>query len=141
MGPVAVVSRWAGRGRLRGLGALAAVMLMLAGCASRESRYADANEQGLSDAGFQKRLADTPAKQAHLQTLIQRKILVYKVRDTLVYVWADAKYCQCLYVGNEAQFQKYERLGFEQKLGQERRTAAEETEAASLFSETWGAGY
>ena len=126
---------------IRGLGALLAVTLLLAGCASRERRYADANEQGLAAAGFRQRLADTPEKRAHLQTLIQRKILVYKVQDRLVYVWADAKLCQCLYVGNEAQFQKYERLGLEQKLEQERRTTAEENEAASLFSQTWGPGY
>lgn len=130
-----------GRGPLRSLGALLTVTLLLAGCASRESRYADANEKGLTAAGFQKRLADTPAKRAHLQTLIQRKILVYKVQDRLVYVWADAKFCQCLYLGDEAQFQKYERLGLEQKLEQERRTTAEENEAASLFSQTWGPGY
>ena len=129
------------RGGLLGLGALVALMLVLGGCASRERRYADANEQGLAAAGFQQRLADTPEKRAHLQTLIQQKILVYKVQDRLVYVWADAKICQCLYVGNEEQFQKYERLGFEQKLEQERRTAAEENEAASLFSQTWGLGY
>jgi len=123
------------------LGALLVAMLLLAGCASRERRYADANEQGLAAAGFQQRLADTPEKRAHLQALTQRRILVYKVRDRLVYVWADAAICQCLYVGNEAQFQKYERLGLEQKLDQERRTAAEENEAASLFSETWGPSY
>ena len=128
-------------GRRRGLCALLAVTLVLAGCASRESRYASANEQGLTAAGFQKRLADTPAKEAHLQTLIQRRILVYKVQDRLVYVWADAKFCQCLYVGNESQFQKYEALGLEQKLRQERQTTADENKAASLFSETWGLGY
>lgn len=128
-------------GRRRGLCALLAVMVLLAGCASRERRYADANEQGLAAAGFERRLADTAEKRAHLQTLIQRKILVYKVESRLVYVWADAKLCQCLYVGNETQFQKYERLGLEQKLEQERRTTAEENEAASLFSQTWGPGY
>jgi hypothetical protein len=138
---VAVVIRPAGRGRLRGLGAALAVMLALGGCASEERRYAEANEQGLAAAGFQPRPADTPEKRAHLQTLIQRKILVYKVQGRLVYVWADAKVCQCLYIGNEAQFQKYERLGLEQKLEQERQTTAEENEAASLFSDLWGPGY
>ena len=34
-------------------------------------------------------------------------------------------------------FQEYEKLGFEQKLGRERRTAAEENEAAALFG-LWG---
>jgi hypothetical protein len=140
MGRLAVVILPAGHHRrFRELCVMLAVTLMLAGCASRERRYADANEQGLVAAGFQQRLADTPEKRAHLQTLTQRKILVYKVKHRLVYVWADAKFCQCLYVGNEAQFQKYEKLGLEQRLEQERRTAAEEDEAASLlYSTTWG---
>jgi len=140
VGLLAVVIGPAGP-RRRGLVVLLAVTLALAGCASREERYASANEQGLAEAGFQRRPADTPAKMAHLQTMTQRKILVYKIQDRLVYVWADADVCRCLYVGDEAQFQKYERLGLEQKLGQERRTATEENEAASLFSETWGPDY
>ena len=133
MGVLAVVTR-------RVL-ALVALSLLLAGCASRERRYAEANEQGLAAAGFQKRIADTPAKMAHLQSLIQRKILVYKVRERLVYVWADATLCQCLYIGNEAQYQEYAKLAMDQALARERRTAAEENEAAGLFSETWGPDY
>ena len=121
--------------------ALLAVALLLAGCASRERRYAEANEQGLAAAGFQKRVADTPAKMAHLQTLIQRKILVYNVKERLVYVWADAKLCQCLYIGNETQYQEYAKLALDQKLERERRTAAEEKEAAGLFYQTWGLDY
>ena len=121
--------------------ALLAVALLLAGCASRERRYAEANEQGLAAAGFQKKIADTPAKIAHLQALIQRKILVYNVQGRLIYVWADAELCQCLYIGNETQYQKYARLALDQKLERERRTAAEENEAAGLFSETWGLDY
>jgi hypothetical protein len=120
---------------------LLAVALLLAGCASRERRYAEANEQGLAAAGFQKRVADTPAKMAHLQTLIQRKILVYNVQGRLVYVWADAKLCQCLYIGNETQYQEYAKLALDQKLERERRTAAEEKEAAGLFYQTWGLDY
>lgn len=125
----------------RGLLALLAVILLFAGCQSRERRYATANEQGLAEAGFQQRLADTPEKRQHLETLIQRKILVYKVQDRLVYVWADAKVCRCLYVGNEAQFQEYAKLGLEEKMERERRTAEEEDKAATLFSQTWGPDY
>lgn len=120
---------------------LLAVALLVAGCASRERRYAEANEQGLAAAGFQKRVADTPAKMAHLQTLIQRKILVYNVKERLVYVWADAKLCQCLYIGNETQYQEYAKLALDEKLERERRTAAEEKEAAGLFYQTWGLDY
>lgn len=138
---MALVSRPAEPRRPARLLALLAVALVLTGCASRERRYAEANERGLAAAGFQKRVADTPAKMAHLQALIQRKILVYTVQERLVYVWADAKLCQCLYMGSETQFQAYARLAQEQKLERERRTAAEESEAAGLFVETWGPGY
>lgn len=125
-------------GLLRGCVAVVAVALLLTGCLSRERRYAEANEQGLAAAGFQVRLADTPEKLAHLQTLIQRKILVYKWQERLYYVWADAKVCKCLYIGTEQQYQRYARLGTESNLAAERRTAAEEEEAAALFGQTWG---
>ncbi len=114
------------------------VGLWLAGCTSYAQRYARANEQGLVAAGFERRRADTAEKLAYLQTLPQRKILVYKWQDRLYYAWPDARFCRCLYVGNEEQFQKYERLGQEQKLKREQRTADEENEAAALFGGPWG---
>ena len=113
-------------------------VLSLAGCASYAERYAQANEQGLEAAGFEMRLADTPEKLASLQALTQRKILVYKRQDRLYFVWPDARFCKCLYLGNEAQYQEYARLGFEQKLDRERQTAAWEHEAAALFEGPWG---
>lgn len=117
---------------------IVAAVLSLAGCASYAERYARANEQGLEAAGFEKRVADTPAKLAALQAVTQRKILVYKRPDRLYFAWPDARFCQCLYLGNEAQYQRYTELGFEQKLARERLTAAEENEAASLFGGPWG---
>ena len=113
-------------------------VLSLAGCASYAERYAQANEQGLQAAGFERRVADTPEKLVSLQALTQRKILVYQRPDRLYFAWPDARFCKCLYVGNEAQYQQYVRLGFEQKLERERLTAAEEREAASLFESSWG---
>jgi hypothetical protein len=117
---------------------IASSVLWLAGCASYAERYARANEQGLEAAGFELRRADTPEKLASLQALTQRKVLVYKWQDRLYFAWPDARFCQCLYLGNEAQYQKYTRLGFEQKLERERQTAAWENEAASLTEGPWG---
>ncbi|HKC10326.1 MAG TPA: hypothetical protein VKJ67_25860 [Methylomirabilota bacterium] len=114
---------------------IVAAVIALAGCASYAERYAQSNEQGLATAGFEVRLADTPEKLAALEALTQRKILVYERPDRLYFVWPDARFCKCLYLGNEAQYQEYARLGFEQKLERERITAAEEREAASLFVE------
>ena len=117
---------------------IVATVLSLAGCASYAERYAQANEQGLEAAGFEKRVADTPEKLVYLRALTQRKILVYQRPDRLYFVWPDTRFCKCLYVGTEAQYQRYVRLGFEQKLERERLTAAEEREAASLFEGSWG---
>ena len=117
---------------------IVATVLSLAGCASYAERYAQANEQGLVAAGFERRVADTPEKLVSLQALTQRKILVYKWQDRLYFAWPDARFCKCLYVGNEAHYQQYVRLGFEQKLERERLTAAKERAAASLFESSWG---
>jgi hypothetical protein len=117
---------------------IVATVLSLAGCASYAERYAQANEQGLVAAGFERRVADTPEKLVSLQALTQRKILVYKWQDRLYFAWPDARFCKCLYVGNETHYQQYVRLGFEQKLERERLTAAKERAAASLFESSWG---
>ena len=117
---------------------IVATMLWVSGCASYAERYAQANEEGLMAAGFERRPADTPEKLAALQALTQRRILVYTRQDRVYYVWPDARFCKCFYLGSEPQYQEYARLGFEQKLERERQTAAEENEAASLFEGPWG---
>ena len=75
---------------------------------------------------------------ASLRTTTQRRILVYPRLGRPYYAWPDARFCRCFYIGSEAQYQEYARLGFEQRLARERRTAAEENEAAGLFLEPRG---
>ena len=89
---------------------MVATVLSLAGCASYAERYAQANEQGLVAAGFERRVADTPEKLVSLQALTQRKILVYKWQDRLYFAWPDARFCKCLYVGSEDAYAKYKSL-------------------------------
>jgi hypothetical protein len=63
-------------------------------------------EQLLAAAGFQQKVADTPAKLAHLETLTPARKLVTHQRDGhLYYVYADPETCKCLYVGTAAQYQ------------------------------------
>ena len=133
MGPVALVLT-----RVSARLLLVSMAIGLAACASYAQRYAQANEEGLRAAGFAMRLADTPEKLASLQAMTQRRILVYNRLGQPYYVWPDARFCRCFYIGSEPQYQEYARLGFEQKLARERQTAAEENEAASLFAESWG---
>jgi hypothetical protein len=57
-------------------------------------------EQLLTGAGFQKKVADTPEKLAHLDTLTPaRRLVAHQGDDKLYYVYADPAMCECLYVG------------------------------------------
>jgi len=63
-------------------------------------------QQLLAAAGFQKKVADTPEKLAHRETIIPARRLIAHRRDgRLYYVYADPDPCKCLYVGNPAQYQ------------------------------------
>jgi hypothetical protein len=80
-------------------------------------------EQLLTGAGFEKKIADTPEKLAHLGTLTPARRLVAHRRDggQLYYVYADPAMCKCLYVGTSAQYQSVleKRLANEQLVAQQ----------------------
>ena len=65
-----------------------------------------ATEQLLAAAGFQKKVADSPEKLAHLETLTPvRKLVAHRRDGHRYYVYADPEMCKCLYVGTAAQYQ------------------------------------
>jgi hypothetical protein len=80
-------------------------------------------EHILAAAGFRKKIADTPEKLAHLETLTPARRLVAHPRDgQLYYVYADPVVCKCLYVGTAAQYQ----LALEKRLKDDQLVAVEE---------------
>jgi hypothetical protein len=82
-----------------------------------------ATEQILAGAGFQKKVADSPAKLAHLKTLTPaRKLVTHQREDRLYYVYADPETCKCLYVGTAAQYQ----LALANRLERDRLEAMQE---------------
>jgi hypothetical protein len=84
-------------------------------------------ERTLTEAGFQMKLADTPEKLAHLQTLQpQRTLVPHRQGGETRYVWADAEYCKCLYAGSEQARQRYQELAKRQKLEHAESAAAED---------------
>jgi hypothetical protein len=91
--------------------ALVAVVgaLTLAGCAGLQTADTHAAEQALAAAGFQAMPADTPEKLAQIQSLTPRKVLAQSQNGERQYVYADPTRCQCLYVGNEEQYQQLRR--------------------------------
>jgi len=99
-------------------------LLALSGCAESAAHRASRIEPMLAAAGFRMRPADTSAKVDDLKSRTQLKVR-YTLHDGRPRYWfADPVVCDCLYVGNEADYQRYEQLRIEQRASQEEAQAA-----------------
>jgi hypothetical protein len=126
--------------KIRGPGAgLIALVLLLGACASAERDQANQIEPLLLAAGFQKRVADTPEKLAHLQTLPALKMVPQAYKGSYYYVLPDPKGCGCMYVGNEQAFEQYEALAIRNTMAKDsiQRAAGETT----LNWDLWGPSF
>jgi hypothetical protein len=131
-----------GAARLRAAAFWIAVGLMAAGCAAIGNQKAIQNERMLAAAGFQVKFADTPEKLSRLKSMPQRWLTHHQRADgRIFYIYADAAYCKCLYVGTEKAYQRYQDLAIQME------TSHDELEAAEISRETpvymdwdlWGA--
>jgi hypothetical protein len=117
------------------------LLISLAGCAVvKEVQKSEASdtEQLFAAAGFRVRLADTPKKMAHLQTLTQRKLISHQRGGKVYYVYADALNCKCLYVGDEAAYQRYQQLQVERQIAAQQRMTAEMNYDAQMNWDLYG---
>ena len=90
------------------------------------------NERSLAAAGFQMKFARTPEQTAKLQSLPQRKLTPVPGPDGKNrFVYADAEFCQCIYVGGAKAYERYQNLEVKQQI-------AENEEMASLNWGVWG---
>lgn len=109
----------------------------LAGCAilgpSPAERAAKV-EPMLAAAGFRAIPADTPEKLARLEQLKPPVQLTYSIRGGTPHYWyADPYRCKCLYIGDEARYQRYETLRVQADIAaSEKATAQIEENAASV---------
>jgi hypothetical protein len=117
--------------------AMGAVVL-LCGCAAMERQDARKTESVLSAAGFQMRPADTPDRLAHLKTLTPLKLVPHMKDGRLLYAYADPKNCRCLFVGDEAAYQRYHQLALQQQIAQEQLMTAQMNETAAMNWGLWG---
>jgi len=107
----------------------------LAGCSLLKpspQQRAERIEPMLSAAGFSMRIANTPDKLDHLKSLPQLQVKYYPDEAGRPKYWmADAQFCQCLYLGDEPAYQKYQDLRLQQRMAEEQRAAAQEQEMAA----------
>ena len=115
---------------------IGAVMLtMVAGCAETPQQRARRLEPMLAAAGFHIHQADTPQRQQELNSHTPLKVR-YFFRDGKPHYWfADPYVCDCVYVGNEASYQRYQELKLQQQNIARERAIAELNEDAAQQEE------
>jgi hypothetical protein len=113
----------------------------LMSCAAIKAQNVEDKEQLLAAAGFKLQLADTPEKLAHLKTLTQQKIVMHEKDGKNYYVYADATTCQCLYIGQDSNYQSFQQLQIQKNIAQEQQMSAEMNENAAMNWGMWGPGY
>ncbi len=116
----------------------AALSVTLAGCASPYMRQQQTAQQEdlLAAAGFSMHPANTPGKLAQLQQLPPFQVRMRLKDNKPVYFYADPQFCQCLYTGNETNYQTYRRLAIERNIANEQIAAAEMNQDVAM--EMWG---
>ncbi len=117
---------------------IACGMTMMTGCQTIRNNNAIAKEEMLEAAGFQMKQAQTPEQLADVQGLPQRKFVPHTRDGHVMYVYADAVTCQCIYVGTENNYQKYQKMAFEKNITDEQEMTAEENSVTSLNWGSWG---
>lgn len=110
-------------------------MAALVGCQTIRDSNARSKEETLAAAGFRMRQAQTPEQLANVQGMTQRKLIPHTRDGQLLYIYADAEACQCVYVGTEKNYQDYQRMVYQTELADEQEATAE-MNSENMFN--WG---
>ena len=113
----------------------AMLALIVGGCAETPQQKAQQIEPLLSAAGFHMHPADTPEREDALKALTPYKMNYYPKGGTLHYWYADPGFCDCIYVGKEANYQQFQKLRLEQRMANEQAQAAQMNEEVAQQEE------
>ena len=101
-------------------------ILVLAACASTQTKETMSFENTLDKSGFVMKPADTPEKLAQLEKMPQKKLVKQDYKGQPVYLYADAAGCKCLYAGSEEDYESLQRLIDQQKVADEERASLDQ---------------
>jgi hypothetical protein len=125
---------------------IAVIGIALVGCATGPSSSpAASNSQAdlLRAAGFRLHTADTPQKQAYMQTLPTQKVVCNQYQGQTCYlVCTDPGSKQC-YVGDQAAYQRYQQMAIQQSMSEDMHKVSEERsdpEALQMWVNSQGGG-
>ena len=101
----------------------AVAVLAVTGCVSPQQQIAD-HEDNLAAAGFQQHPANTPERQAMLNSLPPHHFVRRVNGDTVTYIYADPLVCDCLYVGSQQAYGAYQLHIQQQRLADQQELTA-----------------
>jgi hypothetical protein len=116
--------------------ALFGLCMAVSGCAQVQSK-----EDMMAAAGFTLVPANTPQRQTTLTHLPPHKF-VHQVRNnTILFIYADPTICDCLYIGNQAAYDRYRANVFQKQIADEQQMTAQINEGNGMNWEGWGPGW
>lgn len=75
------------------------MFMALAGCVGKPVNKNLQAEKALVAAGFQLKMAETPAKIERISNIPQKRVVRAMIKNREFYLWADAEGCRCYYKG------------------------------------------
>jgi hypothetical protein len=109
-------------------------LIVLSGCASMGSGD---TEQLLSAAGFQSRTPTTPKQIEIFNSLPPYKVERRNVKGKVIYTYADPKR-NLVFIGGEAEYQQYTKLGLQQQIAMNNLAAAQINQSTAMSMDAWG---
>ena len=93
-----------------------AAALTVTGCAGPPKDHPTLQAmKALGTAGFDLKMADTPAKLERIKQLPQLQLAQVEHKGRQVYVFTDAQGCQCLYAGDENAYRRLINLRYSKR--------------------------
>lgn len=117
---------------------VAAAPLLSAPAAAESKKSITKQENSLAAAGFVVKPANTPARIDMLNRLPKDKFARRIKGDVVTYVYADPKSCNCLYVGTEAAYGRYQKAVQAKNIADEQEMAAEDYSDPNWNWGAWG---
>jgi hypothetical protein len=112
--------------------ALAAV-LTVAGCAGPPKDPTFQQMNALATAGFDLKMADTPAKLERIKKLPQLRLVQVEDKGRQVYVYTDAQGCQCLYLGDKNAYRRLIDQPRQQKIDQRSWWSQDQSDQSTYY--------
>jgi hypothetical protein len=115
-------------------------LVLFAACAAVSACAAQVQnkEDMLAAAGFTLVPANTPQRVTSLTTLPPHKFVHQVRKNMVIYTYADPTICDCLYVGNQAAYDRYRANVFAKNLANEQAFTAQVNE---MNWDAWGPGW